>query len=50
VLTPAMRQKVEELMQQGHGRNAVAQELGIKSDTLGKAIKAGRLVEPIKKK
>jgi len=50
VLTPAVRQKAEELMQQGHGRNAVAHELGLKSDTLRKAIKAGRLVGPIKKK
>jgi transposase-like protein len=50
VLTPAVRQKAQELLHQGHGRGAVAQELGIKSDTLRKAIKAGRLVEPIKKK
>jgi transposase-like protein len=50
VLTPAVRQKAQELLQQGQGRCAVAQELGIKSDTLRKAIKAGRIVEPIKKK
>jgi transposase-like protein len=50
VLTPAVRQKAQELIQQGHGRHAVAQELGLKSDTLRKAIKAGRIVEPIKKK
>ena len=50
VLTPAVRQKAQELMQQGQGRHAVAQELGIKSDTLRKAIKAGRIIEPIKKK
>jgi transposase-like protein len=43
VLTPAV-------IQQGRGRNQVAQELGIKSDTLRKAIQAGRIVEPIKKK
>jgi transposase-like protein len=49
VLTPAVRQKAQELIQQGHGRNAVARELGLKSDTLRKAIKAGRIVEPIKK-
>ena len=49
VLTPAVRQKAQELIQQGHGRHAVAQELGLKSDTLRKAIKAGRIVEPIKK-
>ena len=50
VLTPAVRQKAQELIQQGLGRHAVAQELGLKSDTLRKAIKAGRLVESIKKK
>lgn len=45
-LTPAVRQKAQELIQQGIGRHAVAQELGLKSDTLRKAIKAGRIVEP----
>ena len=49
VLTPAVRQKAQELIQAGHGRHAVAQELGLKVDTLRKAIKAGRIVEPIKK-
>ena len=50
VLTPVVLQKAQELIQQGMGRNAVAQELGLKSDTLRKAIKAGRIVEVIKKK
>jgi len=50
VLTPAVLQKAQELIQQGHGRAAVARELGLKSDTLRKAIKAGRIVEPLKKK
>ena len=50
VLTLAVRQKAQALIQQGLGRHAVAQELGLKSDTLRKAIKAGRIVEPIKKK
>jgi transposase len=50
VLTPGVLQKAQELMQQGRGRNPVAQELGIKSDTLRKAIQAGRIVAPIKKK
>jgi DNA invertase Pin-like site-specific DNA recombinase len=50
VLTPAVLQKAQELIQQGHGRRAVAQELGLKSDTLRKAIKAGRIVAPLKKK
>ena len=50
VLTPEVLQKAQDLMQQGKERNAVAQELGIKSDTLRKAIQAGRIVVPIKKK
>ena len=49
VLTAAVRQKAQELLQQGQGRSAVAGQLGLKSDTLRKAIKAGRIVEPIKK-
>ena len=50
VLTAAVRQQAQELLQQGQARNQVAQQLGLKSDTLRKAIKAGRIVEPIKKK
>jgi hypothetical protein len=50
VLTPAVLQKAQELIGQGRGRSQVAQELGIKSDTLRKAIQAGRIVGPIKKK
>jgi transposase-like protein len=50
VLTPTVRQQAQELLQQGQGRHAVAQALGLKSDTLRKAIQAGRLIEPIKKK
>ena len=50
VLTAAVRHKAQALLQQGQGRHAVAQQLGIKSDTLRKAVKAGRIVEPLKKK
>ena len=50
VLTPAVLQKAQELIGQGRGRSQVAQELGLKSDTLRKAIRAGRIVAPIKKK
>ena len=49
MLTPLVRQEAQELLQQGKERNAVAAQLGLKSDTLRKAIKAGRIVEPIKK-
>ena len=50
VLTPAVRQKAQALLQAGGGRHEVARELGIKSDTLRKAIQAGRIVAPLKKK
>jgi hypothetical protein len=50
VLTPAVVQKAPELIQAGRGRNEVAREVGLKSDTLRKAIKGGRIVEPLKKK
>ena len=49
-LTPTGRQKAQALIQAGGGRHEVARELGIKSDTLRKAIKAGRIVEPLKKR
>ena len=50
VLTPGVLQKAQELLMEGKSSSVVAQELGLKSDTLRKAIKARRLVEPIKKK
>ena len=50
VLTPSMLAKAQELIQRGVARNAVAQELGLKTDTLRKAVKAGRIVEPIKRR
>ena len=50
VLTPLVLQRAQELFQQGQEPSAVAQQLGIKSDTLRKALKAGRISEPVKKK
>jgi DNA invertase Pin-like site-specific DNA recombinase len=50
VLTPLVLQRAQDLFQQGQDRSAVAQQLGIKSDTLRKALKAGRISEPVKKK
>ena len=50
VLTPLALQKARELFEQGKEPSAVARQLGIKPDTLRKAIKAGRIGEPIKKK
>jgi transposase len=50
VLTPEVLQQAQELLAQGEERSAVAKTLSIKLDTLGKAVRAGRLVEPSKKK
>ena len=50
VLTPLVLQKAQDLFDQGQDRNATARQLGVKPDTLRKAIKAGRIGEPVKKK
>jgi transposase-like protein len=50
VLTAEVLRCAQELLAQGQPRSAVAKELGIKLDTLSKAVRAGRLVEPTKKK
>lgn len=50
VLTAEVVQRAQELLAQGQSRSAVAQELGIKLDTLSKAVRTSRLVEPSKKK
>lgn len=50
VLTPAVVLEAQKLLDNGMLANAVAKELGIKSDTFKKAIKAGRLHESFKKK
>ena len=50
VLTPEVLRRAQELLAQGQPRSAVAKALGMKQDTLSKAVQAGRLVEPSKKK
>ena len=50
VLTPEVLQRAQELLVQGQPRAAVAKALGIKPDTLSKAVLAGRLVAPPKKR
>jgi len=50
VLTAEVLERAQELLAQGQPRTGVAKELGIKLDTLSKAVRAGRLVEPSKKK
>lgn len=49
VLTAEVLSQAQELFQQGESRPAVAKKLGLKMDTLSKAVRAGRLVEPVKK-
>jgi transposase len=49
VLTPEMLKRAQELLAEGQPRSAVAKVLELKPDTLSKAIRAGRLVEPLKK-
>jgi biotin operon repressor len=45
VLTEPVTARAQELFDLGHSRNEVSEELGIKSDTLRKAIQAGRIHE-----
>ena len=49
VLTPPVLQKAQKLFDEGLDRKAVAKELGLKADTLQKAVKSGRL-HRVKKK
>jgi len=46
VLTPPVTARAQELLYRGWSRSDVAEELGIKRDTLRKAINQGRLQEP----
>lgn len=50
VLTPEVVRQAQELLSQGVSRSQVAERLNLKPDTLLKAIRSGRLVEPQKKK
>ena len=45
VLTAEVLEKAQRLLDQGDRRNEIAQELGVKNDTLRKAINDGRLIE-----
>ena len=49
VLTAEVTARAQELLRAGVNRSEVARRLGLKPNTLGKAIGAGRLVEPEKK-
>jgi len=50
VLTAEVLKKAQSLLDEGLETTAVAEQLGIKRDTLAKAILAGRLHKPVKKK
>lgn len=49
VLTPEVTKQAQELLLQGRSRSEVAKQLNLKWDTLSKAIRSGRLIEPVKK-
>ena len=50
VLTPEILRQAQAQLDQGQTLRAVAAQLQIKRDTLQKAVRAGRLVLPVKKK
>lgn len=49
VLTAAVLVEAQQLLDDGLETSAVAERLGVKSDTLSKAVRAGRLHKPVKK-
>lgn len=49
VLTPEVLKRAQVSLAEGQTRSAVAKALDLKLDTLSKAVRAGRLVEPLKK-
>ena len=50
VLTEVVLKQAQERLDEGWETSAVAEQLGVKRDTLAKAISAGRLHKPAKKK
>jgi len=50
VLTAEVLQEAQRLLDEGLQTSEVAEQLGVKRDTLAKAIRAGRLHKPTKKK
>jgi DNA-binding phage protein len=50
VLTPEVLAQAQGLLDEGLGTSEVAEERGVKRNTLAKAIAAGRLHKPAKKK
>jgi len=50
ILTPAVIEQVQQLLSEHEKVASIASKLNIKADTLSKAIRAGRLHKPAKKK
>ncbi len=50
VLTPAVLEQVQQLLDEEYSFSDIARELGLKVDTLQKAVRAGKLHRPQKKK
>ena len=50
VLTPQVLEQAQQLLDEGLQTAQVAERLDIKRDTLSKAVRAGRLHKPVKKK
>lgn len=50
VLTPAVLEQVQQLLDEEHAIPDIAKELGLKADTLHKALRAGKLHRPQKKR
>ncbi len=49
VLTPAVLAEAQQLFDEGRETPEVADRLGVKRDTLSKAVRAGRVHKPVKK-
>jgi predicted DNA-binding protein (UPF0251 family) len=49
VLTPNVLAEAQRLLDEGLESAAVAERVGVKPDTLSKAVRAGRLHKPVKK-
>jgi ParB-like chromosome segregation protein Spo0J len=50
VLTPAVLAEAQQLLDDGFETAEVADRLGVKRNTLSKAVRAGRLHQPVSKK
>jgi transposase len=49
VLTPEVLEKVQQMLDKGVGMPEIVSELGVRSNTIAKAVRAGRLHQPLKK-